>query len=76
MSAFWDWIGLSEEAKLVTRFHDHVSPAIICLQSELFQDDLYPDTASDTPAISAEEFFDGKNADPILVSCRHFHNIL
>ena len=39
----------------------------LCVQSELFQDDLYPDTAGDEPSISAEDFFAGKNADPILV---------
>ena len=37
------------------------------LQSELFQDDLYPDTLSDTPAISAEEWANGKEAEPVLV---------
>lgn len=36
-------------------------------QSELFQDDLYPDTAGDVPALSADEWISGKNADPILV---------
>ena len=39
----------------------------LCVQSELFQDDLYPDTAGDEPSISAEDFFSGKDADPILV---------
>ena len=38
-------------------------------QSELFQDDLYPDTCGDVPAISAEEWFGGKNADPVQVFC-------
>ena len=37
-------------------------------QSELFQSDLYPDTAGDVPAVTAEEWIDGKkNCDPILV---------
>ncbi|KAJ1524470.1 hypothetical protein ONE63_010966 [Megalurothrips usitatus] len=39
-------------------------------KSELFQEDLYPDTAGDTAALSAEEWMDGKNAEPILVSLR------
>ena len=36
-------------------------------KSELFQDDLYPDTVSDVPALLADEWFAGKDADPILV---------
>ena len=36
-------------------------------KSELFQDDLYPDTAGDTPALTADEWMAGQNADPILV---------
>jgi len=37
------------------------------LQSELFQDDLYPDTPGDVPAITADEWISGKNAAPLLV---------
>lgn len=37
-------------------------------KSELFQEDLYPDTAAATAAISAEEWMNGKDADPVLVS--------
>jgi len=39
-------------------------------KSELFQDDLYPDTVSDVPALSADEWFSGKDADPILISLK------
>lgn len=39
-------------------------------KSELFQDDLYPDTISDTPAITAEEWIEGKDSPPILMSMR------
>jgi len=39
-------------------------------KSELFQEDLYPDTAGDQPAISAEDWFAGKDAEPILISLR------
>lgn len=39
-------------------------------QSELFQEDLYPDTPGDVPAISAEEWFDGKDENPVLISMR------
>lgn len=43
-------------------------------KSELFQDDLYPDTAAQEAAMSAEEWFEGKNADPILMSLREVFN--
>jgi len=39
-------------------------------KSELFQDDLYPDTAAQEAAMTAEEWFEGKNADPVLMSLR------
>jgi len=42
------------------------------LQSELFQGDLYPDTVGDISALSAEDWLDGKNAQPVLVRCHHF----
>ncbi|XP_061458382.1 coronin-1C isoform X2 [Rhineura floridana] len=40
-------------------------------KSDLFQDDLYPDTAGPEASLEAEEWFDGKNADPILISLKH-----
>ncbi|XP_053562122.1 coronin-6 isoform X2 [Bombina bombina] len=39
-------------------------------KSDLFQDDLYPDTPGPEPAIEADEWFSGQDADPILVSLR------
>lgn len=39
-------------------------------KSELFQDDLYPDTAGDVPAMTADEWLDGKDARPIMISLR------
>lgn len=39
-------------------------------KSELFQEDLYPDTPGDTAAITAEEWESGVDADPILISLR------
>lgn len=47
-----------------------VHPFIVPRKSEQFQEDLYPDTFSDTPALTAEEWMEGKDADPILVSMR------
>merc|ERR1712098_269399 len=38
-------------------------------KSELFQEDLYPETQADIPAITAEEWWvQRKNADPVLMS--------
>ncbi|XP_053703545.1 coronin-6 isoform X2 [Synchiropus splendidus] len=39
-------------------------------KSDLFQDDLYPDTAGPDPAMEAEEWLDGRDEEPILVSMR------
>jgi len=37
-------------------------------KSELFQDDLFPDTISDVPALTAEQWFvEKKDSDPILL---------
>ncbi|XP_066465685.1 coronin-1C isoform X1 [Tiliqua scincoides] len=40
-------------------------------KSDLFQDDLYPDTAGPEAPLEAEEWFEGKNADPVLISLKH-----
>ncbi|KAK2185350.1 hypothetical protein NP493_239g02062 [Ridgeia piscesae] len=47
-----------------------VIPMTVPRKSELFQDDLYPDTPGDIPALTTEEWIEGKNAPPILVSLR------
>ncbi|NXX47282.1 CORO6 protein, partial [Tricholaema leucomelas] len=39
-------------------------------KSDLFQDDLYPDTPGPEPALEADEWLSGKDADPILISLR------
>ncbi|XP_061657925.1 coronin-1C-A isoform X2 [Syngnathoides biaculeatus] len=39
-------------------------------KSDLFQDDLYPDTAGPDPALEAEEWFAGKNGGPVLISLK------
>lgn len=51
-----------------------MTPPLLLLllsQSDLFQDDLYPDTAGPEAALEAEEWFEGKNADPLLISLKH-----
>jgi coronin-2 len=42
----------------------------MCLQSEQFQEDLFPDTAAPTPALTAEEWASGRNRTPILMSLK------
>lgn len=39
-------------------------------RSELFQEDLYPDTVSEESANTAEDWFGGADAEPILVSLK------
>ncbi|NXL46234.1 CORO6 protein, partial [Podilymbus podiceps] len=39
-------------------------------KSDLFQDDLYPDTPGPEPAMEADEWLSGKDAEPILISLR------
>lgn len=43
----------------------------LSLQSDLFQDDLYPDTAGPDCAIEAEDWFEGRNGEPILISLKN-----
>ncbi|GFO43244.1 coronin [Plakobranchus ocellatus] len=47
-----------------------VIPFTVPRKSELFQDDLYPDTASLEPAIYADDFFAGKDALPVLMALK------
>lgn len=51
---------------------DYGISCVLCFwQSDLFQDDLYPDTAGPDPVLEAEEWFEGKNGEPILISLKH-----
>ncbi|VEL25377.1 unnamed protein product [Protopolystoma xenopodis] len=66
--------GLNLNSNEIARFYKlhnenwvEVIPFIVPRRSGLFQDDLYPDAVSTTPAMTAEEWFEGKDADPILV---------
>ncbi|ESO01082.1 hypothetical protein HELRODRAFT_112879 [Helobdella robusta] len=67
--------GLNVNACEIARFYKlhskglcEVIPMTVPRKSELFQDDLYPNTAGDIPALTAEEWISGKNAPPVLVS--------
>uniref|UniRef100_A0A8C4GNQ8 Coronin n=1 Tax=Dicentrarchus labrax TaxID=13489 RepID=A0A8C4GNQ8_DICLA len=39
-------------------------------KSDLFQEDLYPDTVGPEPSAEADEWFQGKDAPPILISLK------
>ncbi|XP_060060060.1 coronin-6 isoform X2 [Erinaceus europaeus] len=39
-------------------------------KSDLFQDDLYPDTPGPEPALEAEEWLSGQDAEPVLISLK------
>ncbi|XP_075415354.1 coronin-6 [Tenrec ecaudatus] len=39
-------------------------------KSDLFQDDLYPDTPGPEPALEADEWASGQDAEPVLISLR------
>ncbi|KAM4598525.1 coronin-1A [Polymixia lowei] len=39
-------------------------------KSDLFQEDLYPDTIGPEPAVEADEWFNGKDGQPILISLK------
>lgn len=40
------------------------------MQSDLFQEDLYPDTIGPEPSVEADEWFAGKEAPPIMISLK------
>ena len=44
------------------------SPLTFKFQFAILQEDLYPDTQGDVPALTADDWWSGTNAEPILVS--------
>lgn len=42
----------------------------LSVQSDLFQEDLYPDTVGPEPSAEADEWFEGKEAPPNLISLK------
>jgi len=59
-----------EIASVLRLMKDSVVPVSFQVprKSDMFQKDLFPDTIAGVPSIEAKEYFDGKNADPVLVS--------
>ncbi|CAH8450851.1 unnamed protein product [Schistosoma haematobium] len=69
--------GLDVNQNEIARFYKlhakglcEVIPFTVPRKSELFQDDLYPDTIGDMPSLTADEWMSGKDADPILISLK------
>lgn len=56
--------------KLHSKGYCEVISFTVPRKSDLFQEDLYPDTPGDVPALSADEWIDGKDSDPLLVSLK------
>jgi coronin-1C_i2 protein, putative len=53
--------------KLHSRGFVEVISFTVPRKSELFQQDIFPDTQSDVPAITAEEWISGIDSEPVLV---------
>ena len=53
--------------KSALNYFFQVIPFTVPRKSELFQEDLYPDTQADVPAITADDWWSGTNIDPIMV---------
>lgn len=49
---------------------------IVPRKSDQFHDDLYPDTAAPMPALSADEWISGRNANPVLMSLKTGKNAM
>ncbi|VDO04645.1 unnamed protein product [Rodentolepis nana] len=60
--------------KLHTKGFCEVISFTVPRKSVLYQDDLYPDTVGDTPALSADEWMSGKDAEPVLMSLKEAFN--
>lgn len=51
-------------------FHQDLILIAILLQSDQFQDDIFPDTPAPTPAITGPEWMSGVNRLPVLISLK------
>lgn len=59
-----------EVVRMLKLTRDSVEPmSFICpRKSDLFQEDLFPDCYAGKAAMTSDEFFDGKNKDPVMMS--------
>ncbi|XP_073257183.1 coronin-1C-like [Porites lutea] len=56
--------------KLVAKGYCEPISFTVPRKSELFQEDLFPDAKGDEPSLTADEWLEGKDADPKLISLR------
>lgn len=62
---------IGKHQKAAIRCPVHTGPLVHSTpQSDLFQDDLYPDTPGPEPALEADEWLSGQDAEPILISLK------
>ncbi|KAG1654186.1 Coronin-1C [Nymphon striatum] len=54
--------------KLHAKGYIEVISMVVPRKSEMFQNDLYPDAPGDEPALTAEEWMEGQDSDPLLIS--------
>ncbi|VDN02196.1 unnamed protein product [Thelazia callipaeda] len=73
--AFMPKLGLNSNENEIARIYKVTTKGVVeelqffvPRKSDLYQADLYPDTRSRVPALTAEEFIEGKNAPPNLVA--------
>ncbi|XP_059936352.1 coronin-6 isoform X2 [Mesoplodon densirostris] len=61
-----------EIARFYKLYERKCEPIIMTVprKSDLFQDDLYPDTPGPEPALEADEWLSGQDAEPVLISLR------
>jgi coronin-1B/1C/6 len=59
-----------EVARLYKVAANTIEPISFCVprKSDVFQDDIYPDTSSPEPALTASQWISGKNAEPLKIS--------
>ncbi|XP_068616711.1 coronin-1C-A [Brachionichthys hirsutus] len=69
--------GLDVNKCEITRFYKLLErkcePVVMTVprKSDLFQEDLYPDTAGSDPSLEAEDWLEGQNGEPILISLKN-----
>jgi len=63
-------VSVCEIARLYKAIGTMVEPVSFQVprKSDMFQDDLFPDTLSGEPALTADAWFSGQNAEPKLMS--------
>uniref|UniRef100_A0A1I7VTF7 Coronin n=1 Tax=Loa loa TaxID=7209 RepID=A0A1I7VTF7_LOALO len=73
--AFMPKLGLNSNENEIARIYKVTTKGVVDelqffvpRKSDLYQADLYPDTRSHIPALTAEQFIEGQNAPPNLVS--------